>query len=49
MPARAGEDVGNVMAFSCPEKARWITGQVMYAAGGASLMHAEVALETQIG
>src|SRR5262245_42251418 len=43
------EDVGNVVALFCSEKARWITGQVIYADGGASLMNAEVPPEIQIG
>jgi len=36
------EDVGNVIALFCSEKAQWITGQVIYADGGASLMNSEV-------
>ncbi len=43
------EDVGNVVALFCSEKARWITGQVIYADGGASLMNPEVPPEIQIG
>jgi NAD(P)-dependent dehydrogenase (short-subunit alcohol dehydrogenase family) len=43
------EDVGNVVALFCSEKARWITGQVIYADGGASLMNPEVPTEIQIG
>jgi NAD(P)-dependent dehydrogenase (short-subunit alcohol dehydrogenase family) len=43
------EDVGNVVALLCSEKARWITGQVIYADGGASLMNPEVPPEIQIG
>jgi hypothetical protein len=31
------------------EKARWITGQLIYADGGASLMNPEVPPEIQIG
>lgn len=42
------EDVGNVVALLCSEKARWITGQVIYADGGASLMNPEVPPEIQI-
>jgi enoyl-[acyl-carrier protein] reductase III len=30
------EDVGNVVTLFCSEKAQWITGQVVYADGGAS-------------
>lgn len=34
----------------CPsERAGWITGQVIYADGGASLMNPEVPTEIQIG
>jgi NAD(P)-dependent dehydrogenase (short-subunit alcohol dehydrogenase family) len=43
------EDVGNVVALFCSEKASWITGQVIYADGGASLMNPEVPSEIQIG
>jgi enoyl-[acyl-carrier protein] reductase III len=43
------EDVGNVVALLCSEKAQWITGQVIYADGGASLMSSEVPPEIQIG
>jgi NAD(P)-dependent dehydrogenase (short-subunit alcohol dehydrogenase family) len=41
-------DVGNVVALFCSDKARWITGQVIYADGGASLMNPEVPPEIQI-
>jgi NAD(P)-dependent dehydrogenase (short-subunit alcohol dehydrogenase family) len=43
------KDVGDVVALLCSEKARWITGQVIYADGGASLMNPEVPPEIQIG
>ena len=43
------KDVGDVIALFCSEKARWITGQVIYADGGASLMNPEVPPEIQIG
>jgi NAD(P)-dependent dehydrogenase (short-subunit alcohol dehydrogenase family) len=43
------EDVGNVVALFCSEQAGWITGQVVYADGGASLMNPEVPPEIQIG
>jgi NAD(P)-dependent dehydrogenase (short-subunit alcohol dehydrogenase family) len=43
------EDVGNVVALFCSEKAAWITGQVICADGGASLMNPEVPPEIQIG
>ena len=42
-------DIGNVAALLCSEKASWITGQVIYADGGASLMNPEVPPEIQIG
>ena len=34
---------------ACSERAGWITGQVIYADGGASLMNSEVPPEIQIG
>lgn len=43
------EDIGKVAALLCSEDAGWITGQVIYADGGASLMNAEVAPEIQFG
>ena len=42
-------DVGNVAALLCTEEAGWITGQVIYADGGASLLNAEVPPEIQFG
>src|SRR5438477_3968863 len=42
-------DVGDVAALLCSEDAGWITGQVIYADGGASLMNPEVPPEIQIG
>jgi NAD(P)-dependent dehydrogenase (short-subunit alcohol dehydrogenase family) len=42
-------DVGNVAALLCAEEAGWITGQVIYADGGASLLNAEVPPEIQFG
>jgi NAD(P)-dependent dehydrogenase (short-subunit alcohol dehydrogenase family) len=42
-------DVGDVVALLCSEKAGWITGQLIYADGGASLMNSEVPPEIQIG
>jgi NAD(P)-dependent dehydrogenase (short-subunit alcohol dehydrogenase family) len=42
-------DVGNVVALFCSDKASWITGQVIYADGGASLMNPEVPTEIQMG
>jgi NAD(P)-dependent dehydrogenase (short-subunit alcohol dehydrogenase family) len=43
------EDVGDVVALICSEQAAWITGQVIYADGGASLMNPEVPPEIQLG
>src|SRR5437867_5734059 len=43
------EDVGNVATLFCSEKAGWITGQVIYADGGSSLMNPEVPPEIQLG
>jgi len=43
------EDVGNVVSLLCSERAGWITGQVIYADGGASLMNPEVPTEIQLG
>jgi len=43
------EDVGNAVALFCSEEAAWITGQVIYADGGASLMNPEVPTEIQLG
>jgi enoyl-[acyl-carrier protein] reductase III len=43
------EDIGNVVSLFCSEQAGWITGQVIYADGGASLMSPEVPPEIQIG
>ena len=43
------EDIGNVVALFCSEQASWVTGQVIYADGGASLMNPEVPTEIQIG
>ena len=43
------EDVGNVVTLFCSEQSAWITGQVIYADGGASLMNPEVPPEIQLG
>ena len=43
------EDIGNVIALLSSEEAGWITGQVIYADGGASLMNPEVPTEIQLG
>ncbi|HLK46485.1 MAG TPA: SDR family oxidoreductase [Bryobacteraceae bacterium] len=42
------EDIGNVVSLFCSERAAWITGQVIYADGGASLMSPEVPSEIQL-
>jgi enoyl-[acyl-carrier protein] reductase III len=42
------QDVGNVVNLFCSEDAGWITGQVIYADGGASLMNPEVPTEIQL-
>jgi NAD(P)-dependent dehydrogenase (short-subunit alcohol dehydrogenase family) len=42
-------DIGNVAALLCSEDAGWITGQVIHADGGASLMSPEVPPEIQFG
>jgi enoyl-[acyl-carrier protein] reductase III len=42
-------DVGDVVVLLCSDKARWITGQVIFADGGASLMNPEVPPEIQLG
>jgi NAD(P)-dependent dehydrogenase (short-subunit alcohol dehydrogenase family) len=41
-------DIGDVAAFFCSPQSRWITGQVVYADGGASLMNPEVPTEIQL-
>lgn len=42
-------DIGNVVALLCAADAGWITGQVIYADGGAFLMSPEVPPEIQLG
>ena len=42
-------DIGNVAALLCSDDAGWITGQVIFADGGASLMNVEVPPEIQLG
>lgn len=42
-------DVAGVVGMFCSQDADWITGQVIYADGGASLMNPEVPTEIQIG
>ncbi|HJU88956.1 MAG TPA: SDR family oxidoreductase [Gemmatimonadaceae bacterium] len=41
-------DVGNVVGLLCDPDAGWITGQLIYADGGASLMNPEVPSEIQL-
>jgi NAD(P)-dependent dehydrogenase (short-subunit alcohol dehydrogenase family) len=43
------EDIANIVALFCSKEAGWITGQVIYADGGASLMNPEVPSEIQLG
>jgi enoyl-[acyl-carrier-protein] reductase (NADH) len=43
------EDIGNVAALFCSEEANWITGQIIYADGGASLMTPDTPPEIQFG
>jgi enoyl-[acyl-carrier protein] reductase III len=43
------EDIGKVAALLCSEDAGWITGQIIHADGGASLMNPEVPPEIQLG
>jgi NAD(P)-dependent dehydrogenase (short-subunit alcohol dehydrogenase family) len=42
-------DIGKVVALLCSEDAGWITGQVIMADGGASLMNPELPLALQAG
>ncbi len=42
-------DIGNVVSLFCSEQSAWITGQVIYADGGASLMNPGVPPEIQFG
>jgi enoyl-[acyl-carrier protein] reductase III len=41
-------DIGNVVALLCYDEASWITGQVIVADGGASLMDTVVPFEMQL-
>lgn len=43
------EDIGRVVALLCSEDAGWITGQVIFADGGSSLLNPEVPPEIQLG
>src|SRR2546427_611142 len=42
-------DVGNAATLLCADEAGWITGQTIYADGGASLLNSEVPPEIQFG
>ena len=42
------DDVGDVVTLFCSKQAGWITGQVIYADGGASLMNPDVPTEIQL-
>jgi enoyl-[acyl-carrier protein] reductase III len=42
-------DIGNVVALLCSPEAAWITGQLVYADGGASLVDTLLPLEIQRG
>ena len=42
-------DIGNIVALLCSEEAGWITGQVIFTDGGASIMNAELPLGIQRG
>ena len=45
----AARDIGNVVALLCSPDAGWITGQLIYADGGASLADTLLPLEVQRG
>jgi len=42
-------DIGDIVALLCSEEAGWITGQVIFTDGGASIMNAELPLGIQRG
>lgn len=42
-------DVGNAVTLFCLDESAWITGQLIFADGGASLMNPEVPPEMQLG
>jgi enoyl-[acyl-carrier protein] reductase III len=42
-------DIGNAVALLCSQEAAWITGQVIFVDGGASLMDAGHPAELQLG
>ncbi len=41
--------IGNVVSLLCSPEASWITGQLIYADGGASLVDTHLPLEMQRG
>jgi enoyl-[acyl-carrier protein] reductase III len=41
-------DIGNIVALLCADEGAWVTGQTIYADGGASLMDTVLPLEMQI-
>jgi enoyl-[acyl-carrier protein] reductase III len=41
-------DVGNIATLLCQDEAEWITGQTIFADGGASLMNPEIPPEIQL-
>jgi NAD(P)-dependent dehydrogenase (short-subunit alcohol dehydrogenase family) len=43
------KDAGNAVSLLCSDEAGWITGQLIHADGGASLMNPEVPPEIQFG
>jgi NAD(P)-dependent dehydrogenase (short-subunit alcohol dehydrogenase family) len=42
------EDIGNAVAMFCSEQSAWITGQIICADGGSSLMNPEIPTEMQM-
>src|SRR5256885_2286064 len=42
------EDIGNVVAMFCSEQSAWITGQIICADGGSSLMNPDMPTEMQM-
>jgi NAD(P)-dependent dehydrogenase (short-subunit alcohol dehydrogenase family) len=42
------EDIGKVVAMFCSEQSAWITGQIICADGGSSLMNPEIPTEMQM-
>jgi NAD(P)-dependent dehydrogenase (short-subunit alcohol dehydrogenase family) len=41
-------DIGNAVSLLCMDEAGWITGQIIHADGGASVMNPEIAPEIQL-